>query len=192
MSALPKTKHYIIPEEYLIFERECIDQKHEYFDGEIFAMSSASRRHNIISFTISGLLFNTLNRRNCEAYIGEMRVKIPETGLYTYPDIVVVCEEPELEDQVFDTLLNPSVIIEILSNSTENYDRGKKFEHYRTIKSLQEYLLISQGKMFVEHYQRQYDHRWIFETFSQPEEKIILPSIKVEFSLKDIYEKINF
>jgi Uma2 family endonuclease len=192
MSALPRTKHYITPEEYLAFERECIDQKHEYFDGEIFAMSGASRRHNLISFAISGVLFNALEDRDCEAYISEMRVKIPETGLYTYPDIVVVCEEPELEDQVFDTLLNPTVIIEILSKSTENYDRGKKFEHYRTIKSLQEYLLISQEKMFVEYYQRQRNHRWIFETYSQPEEKIILSSIEVEFYLRDIYKKINF
>ncbi len=192
MSALPKTKHYITPEEYLAFERECIDQKHEYFDGEIFAMSGASRRHNLISISVTGNLYSQLKDRNFEMYAADMRVNIPETGLYTYPDVTVVCGEPEFEDQVFDTLLNPTVIIEILSKNTENYDRGKKFEHYRTIKSLQEYLLISQGKMFVEHYQRQHDHRWIFETFSQPEEKIILPSIKVEFSLKDIYERINF
>jgi Uma2 family endonuclease len=192
VSALPKTKHYITPEEYLIFERECIDQKHEYFDGEIFAMSGASRRHNLISISITGNLYSQLRDRDCEMYAADMRVKIPETELYTYPDIVVVCGEPEFEDQVFDTLLNPVVIIEILSKSTENYDRGKKFENYRKIKSLQEYLLVSQEEIHVEHYQRQDNNSWTFREYALPEEKIILSSINAQLTLADIYAKITF
>ncbi len=192
MSALPKTKHYITPEEYLAFERECIDQKHEYFDGEIFAMSGASFRHTLISSAITGMFYNQFQGRDCNAVSSDLRVKIPKTGLYTYPDIVVVCGEPEFEDQVFDTLLNPVVIIEILSKSTENYDRGKKFENYRKIKSLQEYLLVSQEEIHVEHYQRQDNNSWTFKEYALPEEKITLSSINAQLTLADIYAKITF
>jgi Uma2 family endonuclease len=192
MSALPKTKHYITPEEYLTFERECIDQKHEYFDGEIFAMSGASRRHNLISINITGNLYPQLKNRSCEMYAADMRVNICASGLYTYPDIVVVCGEPEFEDQIFDTLLNPVIIIEILSKSTENYERGKKFENYRKIKSLQEYLLVSQEEIHVDHYQRQTNQLWTFQSYTSPEEKIILTSVNAELILADVYAKITF
>jgi|WetSurMetagenome_2_1015567.scaffolds.fasta_scaffold14528_3 Uma2 family endonuclease len=192
MSALVQTKHYITPEEYLMFEREALDQRHEYFDGEIFAMSGASFRHTLISSAITGIFYNQLHGRNCSAVSSDLRVKIPDTGLYTYPDIVVVCGEPEFEDQVFDTLLNPVVIIEILSKSTENYDRGKKFENYRKIKSLQEYLLISQEEIHIEHYQRQDNNVWTFKEYTLPEEKIILSSINAQLVLADIYAKITF
>lgn len=192
MSALAQTRPYITPEEYLAFERECIDQKHEYFEGEIFAMSGASFRHTLISSAITGIFYNQFLARNCSAVSSDLRVNIPETGLYTYPDIVVVCGEPQFEDQVFDTLLNPVVIIEILSKSTENYDRGKKFEHYRKIKSLQEYLLISQEEIHIEHYQRQDNNSWTFREYALPEEKIILSSTNAQLTLADIYAKITF
>jgi len=192
MSALPKTKHYITPEEYLAFERECIDQKHEYFDGEIFAMSGASFRHTLIAASLGRMINNQLFKRNCSAVSSDLRVNIPETGLYTYPDIVVVCGEPEFEDQVFDTLLNPVIIIEILSKSTENYDRGKKFENYRKIKSLQEYLLVSQEEIHIEHYQRQDNNVWTFKEYTLPEEKIILTSVNAQLILADTYAKITF
>lgn len=192
MNTALKIKPYLTPEEYLAFERECIDQKHEYFDGEIFAMSGASRRHNLISFALAGIFYTQFNGRNCEAYIGDMRVKIPESELYTYPDIVLVCGEPEFEDQVFDTLLNPVVIIEVLSKSTENYDRGKKFENYRKIKSLQEYILVSQEEIHIEHYQRQDNNSWTFKEYTLSEEKIILSSINAQLILADVYAKIIF
>jgi Uma2 family endonuclease len=192
MSALPKTKHYITPKEYLAFERECVDQKHEYFDGEIFAMSGASFRHTLISSAITGIFYNQFLGRNCSAVSSDLRVKISETGLYTYPDIIVVCGEPEFEDQVFDTLLNPVIIIEILSKSTENYDRGKKFENYRKIKSLQEYLLVSQEEIHIDHYQRQNNQIWTFQSYTLPEEKIILSSINAQLILADVYAKITF
>jgi len=192
MSALAQTKPYLMPEEYLAFERESIEQKHEYFEGDIFAMGGASRRHNLISFVIAGIFYNQLGERSCEVYLNDMRVKIKESGLYTYPDIVAICGEPQFEDQVFDTLLNPTVIIEILSKSTENYDRGKKFEHYRLIDSLQEYLLISQEKPYIEHFQRQDNKIWTFRDYTLLEETLTISSINVKINLEDIYAKITF
>ncbi|MEY3220522.1 MAG: hypothetical protein RIT27_1879 [Pseudomonadota bacterium] len=192
MSALAQTKSYLTPEEYLTFERECVEQKHEYFEGEIFAMSGASYRHNLISASIGRVLNNQFLGRNCNAVSSDLRVKINETGLYTYPDVIVVCGEPEFEDQVFDTLLNPVIIIEILSKNTENYDRGKKFEHYRLIDSLQEYLLISQEKPYIEHFQRQDNKIWTFRDYTLPEEMIVLSSINAQLVLMDIYAKITF
>lgn len=127
MSVIPKTK--LTPEEYLEFERRS-EIKHEFFDGEIFAMSGARRNHNVIAWNIGGELRQKLKNKNCEAYPADMRVFVPETGLYTYPDLVVVCGEPVFQDDVFDTLLNPILLIEVLSDSTEGYDRGKKFQHY--------------------------------------------------------------
>jgi Uma2 family endonuclease len=143
MSAIPKTK--LTAKDYLEFERNS-DIKHEYFDGEIFEMSGAKRNHNKITTNLSGLVWQHLKGKNCENYSNDMRVFVPETGLYTYPDLVVVCGEPQFQDDVFDTLLNPVLLVEVLSDSTESYDRGKKFQHYRSIESLQEYILVSQNE----------------------------------------------
>jgi len=192
MSALPKTKHYITPEEYLIFEREALDQRHEYFDGEIFIKEGGSYRHNLISVAIQGIAYSQLINSACEILAANMRVKVEQTSAYIYPDIVAISENPQFEDQVFDTLLNPVVIIEILSKSTENDDRGKKFKNYRKIKLLQEYLLVSQEEIHVEHYQRQDNNSWTFKEYALPEEKITLSSINAQLTLADIYAKITF
>ena len=130
--ALPK---FITPEEYLRLERAS-QEKHEYFKGEIFAMTGATENHNIIAGSTFAALYSELRKKPCQIYPSDMRVRIPATGLYTYPDISVVCGTPEFEDDGLDTLLNPTVIIEVLSPSTEPYDRGKKFQHYRTIPTL--------------------------------------------------------
>ena len=116
---------YLTPEEYLAFERKATT-KHEYLNGHIVAMSGASREHNLITMNIGNQLYNQLMERECETYTSDMRVKIHETASYTYPDVVVVCDEPRFEDDVFDTLLNPTVIVEVLSPSTEAYDRGEE------------------------------------------------------------------
>src|SRR5688572_16082130 len=136
MSAIPKTK--LTSEGYLEFERKS-EIKHEYFDGEIFAMSGANRNHSLISVNLNGLLWQHFKGKDFTACLGKMRVFVPATGLYTYPDLVVVCGKPQYQDDVFDTLLNPVLLIEVLSDSTEGYDRGKKFQHYRSIDSLREY-----------------------------------------------------
>ena len=117
------------PEQYLEIERKA-EYKSEYFGGEMFAMSGASREHNILSTTLSGLLFQQLGGRPCDLYANDMRVRVAQTGLYTYPDVIVVCGQPQFTDEIVDTLVNPTFLAEVLSPSTEAYDRGREFEHY--------------------------------------------------------------
>jgi Uma2 family endonuclease len=181
----------VTPEEYLQFERQS-ETKHEYFDGEIFAMTGASRKHNSISMNLSYLLVGHLKGKPCKAYAGDFRVKIKETGLYTYLDLIVTCGKEILEDQVKDTLLNPLVIIEILSPSTERYDRGKKFAHYRQIESLQNYVLISQEEPNIEVFQRQPNEQWLFSEKSGLENSIEIPAIGCTLPFMEVYDKIDF
>jgi len=184
---LPK---YISPEEYLRMERAS-QEKHEYFKGEVFAMTRASENHNIVvSSTLAGL-YGQLRKRPCQIYPSDMRVRIPATGLYTYPDISVICGTPEFEDDGLDTLVNPTVIIEVLSTSTEQYDRGKKFQHYRTIASLHEYILIAPDNVRIEHFARQGD-QWILTDAKTIDSVLCLPSIDCTLALSDVYEKVSF
>ena len=189
MSSVPKRR--LSPGEYLAIERKA-EFKSEYFDGEMFSMSGASREHNLIGWNIGGELRPQLRDRDCEAYIGDMRVKVSSTGLYTYPDVVVVCGERQFEDAEVDTLLNPKVLFETLSKSTEGYDRGKKSEHYRSIPSLAEYVLIAQDKPHVEHYVRQPDNQWLLSETDRLEDTILLPSIQCTLRVAEIYLKIEF
>lgn len=137
------------PQQYLAMERES-QQKNEYVNGEIFAMDGASDRHNLIVGNVFASLHNQMKGKPCKVYSSDMRVKISSIGMYTYPDIVALCGETGFDDEQRDTLLNPTVIIEVLSKSTEGYDRGEKFAHYRKMDSLKEYALISQDKMSIE------------------------------------------
>jgi len=147
------------PPEYLAAERSSLE-KHEYLDGEVFAMPGASREHNLIVVNIVGELRNLLRERPCQVYPSDMRVKVPATGLYTYPDPSALCHRPVFEDAEADTLLNPEVLFEVLSDSTEDYDRGTKFKGYRSIPSLREVVLVSQSEVLVEHLVRQADGSW--------------------------------
>jgi Uma2 family endonuclease len=131
------------------------ETRSEYFAGQILAMTGASRADNVIAGNSHGLVWTQLRGRPCEAYIGDMRVKVNTSGGYTYPDVVVVCGEPRFEDEHVDTLLNPTLIVEVLSPSTERYDRGRKLEHYRRIPSLAEYVLVAQDARRIEWYTRQ-------------------------------------
>ena len=189
MSAIPKTK--LTPEEYLEFERKS-EERHEYFDGEIFAMSGAKRNHNKIVGNLSGLMWQHLKDKECEFYPTDMRVYVPETGLYTYPDLVVVCGEPEFKDDVFDTLLNPILLIEVLSESTESYDRGKKFQHYRSIESLREYVLVAQDEARIEKYIKTGDGFWLLSEAVGLESEIEFSSIEWRVALSEVYDKIDF
>lgn len=176
--------------EYLALERDA-PTRNEYLDGEIFAMAGASRRHNLICLNVGAELRAQLRERPCEVYTSEMRVKIAATGLYTYPDGVVVCGEPAFEDAEVDTLLNPTLLVEVLSKSTEDYDRGGKFEHYRTIESLREYVLVAQNKAQVVHYVRQDDGTWLLAEISGLEGRVILPSIEAELIMAEVYAKVK-
>ena len=187
MSSQPTTQ--LTPEEYLAVERKA-EYKSEYIDGVMVGMTGASRRHNLIAANITREIGQQLRERPCEGYISDMRVRVPSTRLYTYPDVVVVCGEPEFEDDYVDTLLNPTLIVEVLSESTELYDRGKKFGFYRTIESLAEYLLVAQDECRVEQYLKQPDGRWLLSDYRSPEDLVELSSIQCSLALKEVYDKV--
>ena len=187
MSTQPDT--YVSPEEYLSLERKS-EIKSEYLNGEIFSMVGASREHNLIVANITRELTQQLKGRPCELYPSDMRVRIPATGLYTYPDVVVVCGEPLFEDEHVDTLLNPTLIIEVLSGSTESYDRGEKFSHYQTVSSLTEYLLVAQDEHRIEQYVKQPDAGWLYSDARSSEGSIELVSIQCVLALKEVYDKV--
>ncbi len=189
MSTQPQT--YLTPEEYLAFEREA-EVKHEYYAGEIFAFAGASRQHNLIVANVIRELGNEVKARPCEVYPSDMRVRVSPTGLYTYPDVTVVCGEARFGDEHSDTLLNPTVIVEVLSPSTEGYDRGEKFEHYRKLESLKEYLVIAQERHHVERHVRQPEGQWLLSETDSVDVVIELPSIACRLLVADIYEKVEF
>jgi len=189
MSSQTKTT-CLTPEEYLAIERRA-ETRSEYFNGEMFLMTGASRKHNIVAGNIFRKLGNQLEGKPCEGYISDMRVRIPATGLYTYPDVVIVCGEPKFEDAELDTLLNPTLIVEVLSKSTASYDRGDKFKHYRSIPSLAEYLLVAQDEYKFEHYVKQADDRWILTDIRGLEAQVELTSISCVLPLREAYDKVD-
>jgi Uma2 family endonuclease len=188
MSSERKTR--LTPAEYLALERKA-EVRSEYLDGDMVAMSGGSREHNLIVGNIVGELRTHLKGRTCEVYPSDMRVNVSATGLYTYPDVTVVCGEPELQDERRDTLLNPTVIFEVLSESTESYDRGSKFAHYRKIPSLVEYVLVSQREYRIEQYVRQSDGPWLRSEVRGLKSKLELPSLQCSIELAQIYERIE-
>jgi Uma2 family endonuclease len=187
MSAQPQRKP--TSAEYLVFERQS-EEKHEYQGGEIIAMSGASRAHGRISWNLSGTLFPQLESRGCEAFVSDMRVHIPVTDRYTYPDLVVACGDPRFEDAELDTLTTPTLIIEILSPTTEDRDRGTKLFQYRSIPSLEVILLVAQDRVHVEQYLRQGDGSWILTDFDDLETVLELPAIGSRLTLADIYKRV--
>jgi Uma2 family endonuclease len=183
-------KTLITPQEYLAIEREA-QYKSEYYKGEIFAFAGASLRHDRIAVNILAAIHGQVRYGSCSAFSSDMRITVPQTQHYTYADVVVVCGEPQSDDDFKDNLLNPIVIVEVLSPSTESYDRGKKFESYQRIGSLAEYVLVSQDRPRVEQFLRQPDSRWLYSEISGAG-VIKLTSIDCELSLEDIYEKVKF
>lgn len=176
------------PEAYLALEREA-ESKHEYWRGEVFAMAGASRRHNLLVTNLVRLLGNALLDRPCEVYPSDMRVSAAKGDIFTYPDVTVVCGEPTFVDEGHDTLLNPLVIAEVLSDSTEAYDRGKKFEHYRGITTVQHYLLVAQDHPLVELYTRQADGTWSLAD-RRWGDVVVLPALSCELAVAQIYRKV--
>jgi Uma2 family endonuclease len=178
------------PGEYLEIERKS-EIRSEYIAGRMFAMSGASRRHSFITGNFHRELSTQMRGRACEAHTIDMRVKVSPTGMYTYPDIVALCGEARLEDEHFDTLLNPTVIVEVLSDSTEAYDRGEKFAHYRRLDTLREYVLVSQDKIRIERFRRE-GEEWTLSEVSDPEATLHLESIDCHVTVAAIYEKVEF
>lgn len=188
MTAQP-TPHYSIAE-YLAQERSSM-VKHEYYRGEIFALAGSSEAHNLILSNCIITLGSQLRTRPRRVYPSDLRLKIPKTGLYTYPDISVVCGTPLFDDTERDTLLNPITIIEILFPSTERYDRGKKFHHYQTIPTLHDYLLTAQDEHRIEHYVKQSDGEWLLRIYNDGASIIQLETIDCVLALQDVYDKVD-
>jgi Uma2 family endonuclease len=186
----PLAQRLITPAEYLALERSS-REKSEYVNGRVYAMAGAGRVHNLIVGNVFRVLSTQLLGRPCETYVNDMRVKVQRTGMYTYPDVVALCEEARLEDAVLDTLLNPSVIVEVLSPSTESYDRGEKFAHYRRVESLREYVLVAQVTPRIEHFRREGDS-WVLTEISDPGGELALPSLGCVLKLADIYDRVDF
>jgi len=183
------TRATVTPTEYLRRERSAL-LKSEYRDGQVVAMTGASRPHNLIAGNVFGELRQQLRGEPCEVYVADMRVKVDEAGLYTYPDVVAACGEIRFDDDNTDTLLNPILVVEVLSRSTEAYDRGDKFAHYRRLDSLQEYLLLAQDRVRAEHYVREGD-RWVLTELSVLDDVLTLPSIGCRVRLADVYEGVE-
>lgn len=181
---------YITQEEYLTTERNALD-KHEYYKGEIFLMSGASFKHNLIESNLRLALGIFLKNKDCKQFGSNLRIHIPSNTLYTYPDIIVLCDEPDFVDEEFDTITNPSVIVEILSPSTGNYDRGIKFDLYREITSIKEYLLIDSQSVHVILYTKNEDRTWTLYEAKNKDQIIMLPSINFSINLADIYSGVE-
>ncbi len=188
MSSQPKT--FLTPDEYLALERNA-QHKSEYFQGEVFAMAGAGERHNLLSGSLYATLYQQLRGRVCRVYFADMRVRTSPGGLYTYPDVVAACGERQFADDEFDTLVNPTLIVEVLSRSTEAYDRGRKFELYRGIESLTEYLLVATDRVHVEQYTRQPDGRWLLSEAARLEDVLELRSIGCKLTLAELYENTD-
>ena len=182
---------YITPEDFLTAERLAI-QKHEYFKGEVFAMSGASIPHNVIAVNCITELGSKLKGKKCRPYGSDLRVHIPKNSLYTYPDISIICGDVETTDDKFDTATNPSVIIEILSASTRNYDKGQKFDLYRDIESLREYILIDSEQIKVDKFYRNEDNSWLLTEYKTIESSFLVTTVDVKLLLADIYFDVKF
>jgi Uma2 family endonuclease len=189
MSTLPK--RFFTPEEYLEIERKA-EYKSEYYNGEMFARAGARQQHNLIVWNLSREFGAQLRNRPCEAYVADMRVRVSSTGLYTYPDLVVVCAEPQFLDESRDTLLNPNLIVEVLSPTTEAYDRGLKFDHYRSLATVSQYLMVSSDRVHADLYTRQADGKWVLTAADGIEGAVDLASVECRFSLASLYEKVTF
>ncbi len=189
MSAMPKTK--LTATEYLAIERRA-EFKSEFFAGEMFAMAGASSRHVFIASNLGLRLANALLGGRCRVGLSDLRILVDRTGLYTYPDIVVVCGPGEFDSNDSDTLVNPTAIIEVLSPSTEKYDRGAKFRNYKQIPSLKEYILVAQDEALIDRYIRQADGSWALVSFVGLDDTLVFTSVQASVPLAEVYAGIAF
>jgi len=176
-------------EQYLALERAA-DFKSEYFDGEMFAMSGASVQHGRLQRNLITELANSLRGTPCEPFGSDLRVRVSRR-MYTYPDVTIVCGKPVLADERQDVLLNPTAIIEVLSPSTEKYDRGLKLQHYRAIESLQDYILVDQSQIRIEHYSRQDKNVWTLRDYQSLDEAMTIASVGATLSLARVYDRVE-
>src|SRR5438067_7919334 len=184
MSSLPP--YYLNPEEYLTIERQA-EYKSEYVDGVMYAMAGGSERHNLIAGNLVTELNIQLRKAPCRVYPSDLKVRVPNSKRFFYPDVSVVCGDTRFADDERDVVLNPVLIVEVLSESTAAFDRGKKFQSYQQIEALQEYLLVSQDEFVVEHFLRQEDQHWLYTKVSVPDSYVALPTLRCQLTLSAIY-----
>jgi Uma2 family endonuclease len=189
MSTLPKS--FITPEQYLEIDRQA-ERKSEYYDGEMFAMAGVGVAHNSIVWNLIASLNPHLRGRRCRGYPSDLRVRIAPDRRYSYPDVTVVCGEPEFLDEQRDVLPNPTLIVEVLSPSTASFDRGFKFDAYTAMESLREYVLVASDRASVEVFSRQLDGRWLLAKAIGTEASAALESVGCKLALADIYENVEF
>jgi len=186
-----KPLHRLTEAEYLNLERS-LESRNEYFDGELFAMSGGTPLHSQIAASLIQVIGRWLRGGRCVVYTSDLRLKIEATGLFTYPDLSVVCGPIQFAAGTDDTVVNPAVIVEVLSDSTEAYDRGKKFENYRQIPSLREYLLVSQKEPRIEQFVRQPSEQWLLREAAGLEATLALPSLEIQISLEEVFGGVQF
>lgn len=189
--AVPQKKPFVTPEEYLRLEREA-PYRSEYYGGEIFAMAGGSPTHSLLTMNIGGELRSRLKGNRCAPYDSNLRIFVPADGLYTYPDASVICGPLELVPGADDMITNPTLIVEVLSDSTEAYDRGKKFAHYRALPSFAEYVLVSQKEPLVEVFFRMADGTWQLTPTRGREAIVRLQSLGIELPLAEVYDRVEF
>ncbi len=187
---LPKRVPSLTVSEYLRIERAATFRS-EFFRGEMFAMAGGSPKHSLIKMNLSGSLWSRLRGKPCAPYDSDLRIRC-RTGLYTYPDTSVICGELEFDDEQKDTVLNPTLIVEVLSKTTEAYDRGKKFDNYSTIPALREYVLVSQDEPMMQRFLRNDDGTWTLTSVSGMDRSLKLLSIDVEIPLAEVFDRVDF
>ena len=192
MSALPEPQQFYSLNDYFALETTD-DQRHEYYHGEIFAMSGGSVNHNRISVSVATSFAGALAGKPCEVFVADLRLLVKSRQLYTYPDVMVVCGKLEYAQNRTDLITNPTVIVEVLSPSTENYDRGKKFNFfYRTVETLRDYVLIDQDRILVEHLRRSDERTWLLTVLEELSETLVLESIGVSIPVGEIYQRVDW
>ncbi len=186
-----KTETVFTAEDYLKFERESIS-RHEFLDGEIYSMAGESLSHSRVCVNLSGEVRNKLKGKSCEALSPNMKVRTSTASLFSYPDLTIVCGEPQFHDTKKDVLTNPKVIFEVLSPSTAEYDRSKKFIRYRMgNETLTDYILVSQEYCFIEHFRKQTDGNWIYQSLSEISDMLRIDAIDCELSVSEVYDRVE-
>ena len=188
MASVPN--HYLTPEEYLSLERKA-ELKSEYMDGVVYAMAGASEPHNLVAANIIISLGSQLKGGRCRVYPSDLKVRVPNSKRFFYPDLSVICGKVEFADDARDVILNPTLIVEVSSETTAAFDRGKKFWSYQQINSLQDYLLVSQDETLVEGYKRQGNDSWLYTKVTGLQGTLALLSIECELALKDVYDNVE-
>ena len=189
--AVPRTVHRLTEPEYLVLERAA-PFKSEFLDGEIFAMAGGSPMHSLIAANLIRELGTKLKGRPCKPFTSDLRLKVEATGLLSYPDVSVVCGPLQFAAGMDDTVVNPTLLIEVLSDSTEAYDRGEKFRHYRQMPALKEYVLASQRLPRLEHFMRRPNDEWAMRTAEGGNAVLTLPSLEITLELNEVFAGVEF